>query len=388
MNSIMKKVLVFLVICTFLITVGCSSASTTATSNNTTASAAADSKVSAPAASGDQKASSGSDLKFPSDKKWKIGFASREIVNDFNRGIVAGAKETIEAAGGEMVVADAQSDPGKHNENIQNLINSGVNGLIIQLGDAQQLAPVVAKAKAANIPVVTCAVGATTEGALTEVGGDESLMAELMNRALLLSIGYKGDVYVIWVPGAPLLETRKRVLEAMVKDYPQVKLHEVPTEHSPAKVQSQMEDLLTAHPEKGSIAAVWAAYDLLGSGASEAIRRAGRDEIKMASIDGDKIAFQMLFQDKSPFIATVSQDPPGIGKLTAQAIIKAANGKASEIPLSTYASCYVATRHNGIAAGIKRWGPNFWTESKVDVNAVTSKYPQYDDILVVHPTAP
>ena len=41
----------------------------------------------------------------------------------------------------------------------------------------------------------------------------------------------------------------------MVKDYPKVKLHEVPTEHSAAKVQAQMEDILTANPGKGSVAA-------------------------------------------------------------------------------------------------------------------------------------
>ncbi|WP_158813171.1 substrate-binding domain-containing protein, partial [Methylocapsa sp. S129] len=131
----------------------------------------------------------------------RIGMASREITNDYNRGIIAGAQKVIEAAGDTMIVANGEADPRKHNENIENLINSHVDGLIIQLGDAQQLAPEVAKAKAAGIPVVTTSVGAHTEGALTEVGGDEDLMATLMTRALLSSIDYTGNVYVVWVPG-------------------------------------------------------------------------------------------------------------------------------------------------------------------------------------------
>ena len=142
----------------------------------------------------------------------KIGIASREITNDYNRGIIDGARKVIEADGDAVVVVDGQGDPRKHNDNIANLVNAHVDGLIIQLGDAQQLAPVVAKANAAGIPVVTTSVGARTEGALTEIGGDEDLMAVMMTRALLSSIGYAGDVYVVWVPGAPLLETRKRVL--------------------------------------------------------------------------------------------------------------------------------------------------------------------------------
>ena len=77
-------------------------------------------------------------------KSLRIAMAAREITNDYNRDIITGAKRVIEAAGNNIVVADGQTDPRKHNENIENLINSKVDGLIIQLGNAQQLAPVVA----------------------------------------------------------------------------------------------------------------------------------------------------------------------------------------------------------------------------------------------------
>ncbi len=317
----------------------------------------------------------------------KIGIASREITNDYNRGIIAGAQKLIEGDGDTIVVADGQGDPRKHNENIENLINSHVDGLIIQLGNAQQLAPEVAKAKAAGIPVVTTSVGARTEGALTEVGGDEDLMATLMSRALLSSIDYKGDVYVVWVPGAPLLETRKRILEAMVKDYPKIKLHEVPTEHSAAKVQSQMEDLLTANPDPGSIAAVWGAYDLLTSGAVQAIRQAGRTEIKVASIDGDRVGFQMLLSEGSPFVATVAQDVPHIGELAGQTILAALGGK-KDFPSVLFTDAYVATRANGVAAAEMRWGKTVWKEINMDPKEIAGRYPQTGQVLVVHPTLP
>jgi ribose transport system substrate-binding protein len=317
----------------------------------------------------------------------RIGMASREITNDYNRGIIAGAQKVIEAAGDTMVVVDGGADPRKHNENIENLINSHVDGLIIQLGNAQQLAPEVAKAKAAGIPVVTTSVGALTEGALTEVGGDEDLMATLMSRALLSSIGYQGDVYVVLVPGAPLLETRKRVLEAMVKDYPKVKLHEVPTEHSAAKVQAQMEDILTANPQPGSIAAVWGAYDLLTSGAVQAIRQAGRNEIKSASIDGDRVGFQMLLSADSPFVATVAQDVPHIGELAGQTIEEALAGK-KDFPGLMFTDAYVATRANGIAAAERRWGKDVWKEIEMDPKEIATRFPQTESVLVVRPTLP
>ncbi|WP_276353855.1 substrate-binding domain-containing protein [Cohnella caldifontis] len=339
------------------------------------------------AASNEPDANSGADpSKLPSGTK--IGIASREILNDYNRGIIAGAQSAIEAAGGSVIVVDGQSDPGKHNENITNLINSGVKGIVVSLGDAQQLAPVVAKANEAGIPVVTTAIGAQVEGTVSDVGGDEPLMASMMARALLSSINYKGDVYVFWVPGAPLLETRKRVLEAIVADYPQVKLHEVPTEHNPARVQVQMQDILTANPKKGSVAGVWVAYDLLATGASEAIRQAGRNEIKMAAIDGDLAGFQMLFQENSPFVATVSQDVNYMGQVAAEALIQAINGHKDQIPRALFTTAFVATQKNGVAAAEKRWGTEFWDKVRLNKADIESKFPQTEQVVVVKPVVP
>jgi ABC-type sugar transport system substrate-binding protein len=317
----------------------------------------------------------------------KIGIAAREITNDYNRDIISGARKALEAAGAQVVVTDGGADPRKHNENIESLINSGVSGIVVQLGDAQQLAPVVKKANDAGIPVVTTSVGSKTEGAIADVGGDDALMSAMMSRALLSSIDYKGDVYVFWVPGAPILETRKRVLEAIVADYPQVKLHEVPTEHSAAKVQAQMEDLLTANPEPGSIAAVWGAYDLLVSGAVEAIRRNGRNEIKVASIDGDRVGFQMLLDEDSPFVATVVQDVPRIGSLAAEILMQRIAGK-KDFPSTLFTDAWLATHANGVAAAEKRWGPGVWDALGIARKDVEARWPQNGELQVVHPILP
>ncbi len=317
----------------------------------------------------------------------KVGIAAREITNDYNRDTIAGATTVLKENGAEVVVTAGGTDPRKHNENIESLINSGVAGIIVQLGDPQQLAPVVAKANAAGIPVITTSIGSKTEGAIADVGGDEALMAAMLARSLLSSIDYKGTVIGFWVPGAPLLETRKRVFEAVLADYPNVKVQWVPTEHSAAKVQTQMEDLLTANPEKGSIAGVWGAYDLLVSGATEAVRRSGRDEIKIASIDGDKIGFQMLLDEGSPFVATIVQDVPAIGKLAAENITAAIGGK-KDFPSAIFTEVYVATHNNGVAAAEKRWGEGFWEDSGIAKADVEQRWPQDAPLVVVRPVLP
>ena len=322
---------------------------------------------------------------------FKIGIAAREITNDYNRGVVTASQEAVEAAGGSVVIADAQADVQKHNENIENLINSGIDGLIVHLGDAEQLEPLMAEADKKGIPVITQGIGAPVAHTLGDTNGDDPLMATLASDALLAGIGYEGDVYVVWVPGAPLLETRKRIFEAVAADFPDVKIHEVPAEHNPAKVQTQIEEILTANPEEGSIAGIFGTYDQLVSGASEAIRRAGRgDEIKMVGIDGDIIGFQMLFQEDSPFVATVVQDAESIGQQSAQILLGVMDGSVDPKTVSPKipASCYVATGKNGVEAAELKWGENFWEDAGLEKEEIEKIYPKKEDVLVALPSIP
>jgi ribose transport system substrate-binding protein len=318
----------------------------------------------------------------------KIGIASREILGDYNRDIISGAEATIKKAGGSFTVTDGQTSQTNEINNINNMINSGINGLIIQLGDPGQLAPVVAKAQAKGIKVITTSIGSKVDGTLTDVGGDEALMAEMMGRALLSSINYQGDVYAFWVPGAPLLETRLRVFQAMLKDYPKVTLHLEPSDFSPAKVQSQMQAILTAHPQPGSIAGVWGAFDQMTYGAVQAIQQAHRTDIKVTSIDGDRATFPMIFAPGSPFVATVVQNAQHIGELAADTLIKSLNGQQQTLPASTYTNAWLATRNNGVAAAEQRYGPGYWAESKLDKAAIEKQYPQNQQVVVVSPVLP
>ncbi|WP_345605611.1 substrate-binding domain-containing protein [Pseudonocardia adelaidensis] len=315
-----------------------------------------------------------------------VGIAAREIVNDYNRDIVAGAEEAFRAQGATVTTTNAGGDATRHINNIQTLVNSGVNVLVIELGDPAQLGPVVAQARSKGVVVVTAGVGSTVPGAVTDVGGDESLMAEMMTRSLLDAVNYRGDLYAFWVPGAPLLETRLRVLQAMVQDYPDVRLHLQPSDFSPARVQSQMQAILTSNPDAGSIAGVWGAYDQMTSGAVQAIQQANRPEIAVASIDGDRATFPMLYAPNSPFVATVVQNAQLIGQLAAQAALDARAGKP--VAPNVFTTAWVATRHNGIAAAERRYGPGIWEQVKLDRAEVERQWPQTQDVVVMQPMSP
>ncbi|SDT26934.1 sugar ABC transporter substrate-binding protein [Microlunatus soli] len=342
--------------------------------------------ISSPSSAPPPAAESGKVTAPRSGGKLKVGIASREITNDYNRDIIAGAAAVFKKHGASVVTTNGGGDETTHENNIRNLINSGVDAIFIQLGDPESLAPIVQQAERRGITVVTAGIGSAIKGAVTDVGGDEMLMAEMVARALLGAMDYQGDLYAFWVPGAPLLETRLRVLKAVVADYPQVRLHLEPTDHSPAKVQSQMQAVLTAHPKQGSISGVWGAYDQMTSGAVQAIQQANRPEIKVASIDGDRTTFSMLYARNSPFVATVVQNAQRIGSLGATAALDARRGEKP--PKATFTTAWVATRNNGIAAAEERYGPSIWKRIRLDPDDIRRRWPQDQQVVVQQPVVP
>ena len=321
---------------------------------------------------------------------WTIGIANREITNDYNRLIAYGAQDILEAAGCEVIMTDAETDFQKHNENIETLLNSGIDALIIQLGDNEQLAPLCEKAKEKGIPVVTAGIGSHIDNTICDTNADDGLAAVLLADAIFSGIDYAGDVYIFYVPGAPLLENRLAVIQGVAAAYPNINLVPVATEHIVSKVQTQMEELLTANPEKGSIAAVIGTYDSLITGAVESVRQADRSEIVMGGIDGDEVSFQMLFTEGSPFRVSVVIDASSIGATAANTVLGVLDGSidpatvAAKIPTA----CYCATRRNGAEAAEMKWGTEIWEKINMSREEVEAAYPQNDNLLVCYPTVP
>jgi ribose transport system substrate-binding protein len=262
--------------------------------------------------------------------------------------------------------------------------------LVIVTGDPTQITPLVATANEKGIKVVTANFPECMEGVITNCNGDNQLNAALAANAFLSSINYKGNTWFVQVPGEPVLLTRERVYKAMAEDFPNVKVTTLNSEHNTAKVQTQIMDVLAANPEKGSIAGIYGSYDLLISAAVEAVRQAGRNEIKMVSIDGDLVAFQALLKEDSPFVASVVQNVPMIGTKAGEALLGAMEGKISkgDLPEMTFVDSYVATRHNVVAAAERRWGPEFWERVGVSKEEVEKQFPQKDELVIVTSVTP
>lgn len=88
------------------------------------------------------------------DAKLKIGFSSPLQANEFVNYLQKFVEGAVSAAGGTTVAFDAAGQPDKQVTQVEQLLNDDVDALIIFPLDASALKPVIAKAKAAGVPVI------------------------------------------------------------------------------------------------------------------------------------------------------------------------------------------------------------------------------------------
>jgi ribose transport system substrate-binding protein len=162
-----------------------------------------------------------------------------------------------------------------------------------------------------------------------------------------------GNVVMFVFDAFPPVQVRGVVADAVFKNFPDIKILDrvTPdvTDGGIADSRAKMEAILAANPDKGSIAAVWAAWDQPALGALQAIEAAGRtgEGIVIVGMDANPQAREALAAGGN-FEASVAQDFVGIGKATADAIARTLKGevikqKVIYVPTRLVTAANVAT---------------------------------------------
>jgi simple sugar transport system substrate-binding protein len=153
-------------------------------------------------------------------------------------------------------------------------------------------------------------------------------MATATLEKLASDNGNKGKIVKIWVAGFPPMERRQVSYKKFMDAHPDIKeIAAFGTANNPAlDAQTQMEAILKRYPNKGDITAVWAAWDEFAKGATQAIKQAGRDEIKVYGIDMSDEDLQLIQDKTSPWVASAAVDPKDIGRVQVRYLYQKLHG--------------------------------------------------------------
>lgn len=254
----------------------------------------------------------------------KIGLSVSTLNNPFfvslKDGVVAEAKKQ----GIQVIVVDAQNDSAKQTNDVDDLIQQGVDALLINPADSAAISTAVQSANSVGIPVITLDRSADKGDVAALVASDNVKGGQMAAEYFVKQLGEGAKVIELeGVPGASATRERGKGFHEIADQ----KLNVVAKQSADfdrSKGLNVMENLLQGNPD---VQAVFAHNDEMALGAIEAIQSSGKD-IPVIGFDGNDDAIKSIKDGK--LTATVAQQPVLIGQLAVQAALDVLGGKQVE----------------------------------------------------------
>lgn len=204
----------------------------------------------------------------------RIAVVPKGTAHIFWKTVEAGARAAGKEAGAEILWNGPaeETDVTGQIAILEDFITQGVSAIVMAACDAKALVPVVQKARAKGIPVITIDSGIETKDALSFVATDNIAGAKMAGEKLAELIGKKGKVGLIpFIKGAATSDMREQGFKDAIAKYPDIKLASTLYSQSDATQGMQKtEDMLTSVPD---LAGIFAANEPAVVGASNVIKQ-------------------------------------------------------------------------------------------------------------------
>ncbi|WPO97636.1 substrate-binding domain-containing protein [Pseudomonas sp. HR96] len=236
---------------------------------------------------------------------YKIGVSFQEINNPYFVTMKDALQDASKSIGADLLVTDARHDVSKQLSDIEDMLQKGIDILIINPTDSVGVQSAVKQAHDKGVVVV--AVDAQADGPLDSFVGSKNYDAGVQACDYLAkNIGGKGDVGILdGIAVVPILERVRGCKDALGK-YPDIKIVSIQNgKQERDQALSVTENMLQAQP---NLKGLFSVNDNGSLGALAAIESSGMD-VKLTSVDGAPEAIKEIQKPGSKFIATSAQYP-------------------------------------------------------------------------------
>jgi len=264
-----------------------------------------------------------------------IGFSLSTLNNAFFVAMKQGIEQGCEEQGVKLVQTNANGDIAQQAAQMEDLIQQGVDALIVNPIDSDAIVASEEKAVAAGIPVIYCDRGSNGDGYTAFIATDNvamgALAADLIAEFLTAKNGApKGKVVEIQgLMGTSAAVDRGAGFNDQIKNYPDIEIvASQPGDFDQETSLNVMQNIIQAQPV---IEAVYGHNDDCILGAMKALEGAGKlvpagqeGHIFIVGIDG--IADALTAIRDGGIDVTISQDPIGMGINAVQLSVKVIGG--------------------------------------------------------------
>jgi ribose transport system substrate-binding protein len=279
-------------------------------------------------------------------KQYTIGVMMNTADNPYISSMVKSLRQTCAKVNLKCIEEDGQFDASLQANQVENLINRRVDGVLFFPVDVNTVTPMLTKLKAANIPVVSygnrvldkdlplvrAAVDEDSHREGAEIG--KQVCEDVPSKPIKVAM-------IEGLAGGWVATQRSKGFEEAIQQCPNVKIvARQPADFDRAKALRATEDMLQRHPD---IDAIYAHDDNMAMGALDAVKGAKKlGQIKVYGIGGMGEFLDAIKAGDTR--ATVFQSPVQFGTLPVLTMRSILEGK--QVPKFRYLEIPRVTREN------------------------------------------
>lgn len=259
------------------------------------------------------------------DGDYEIGLSISTLNNPFFVALKEGAEEQANEMDATLTVADAQNDAAKQVNDVEDMIQKGMDLILINPTDSEAVGAAVQAANDAGIPVITVDRNAETGDVVAHVASDNVAGGQLAGDYMVELVGEGQKVVELeGIPGASATRDRGQGFNEAIDGKLEV-VAKQSANFDRAEGLTVMENILQDNKD---IVAVFAHNDEMALGAVQALEAAGMSDVKVIGFDATDDAVKAV--EGGTMAATVAQKPAEIGKLGVEAAINHLSGESVE----------------------------------------------------------
>ncbi len=236
-----------------------------------------------------------------------------------------GAQEAANRLNVNLIVRDAGNDIAKQNEQIQEMIDMGVNAIVITAVDSTAVAEKIEAAAAAGIAIFTVDRSVDSNVVVSHIASDNTAGGKMAGDYLAETIGKQGSVVELeGIAGTSAAQDRGAGFNQAMATYPNITIvaKEV-ANFNREEGQTVFAQILADQP---TINGVFAHNDEMILGAIAAAEEAGRaNDIIFVGFDAVDDAVAAL--ETGSLTATIAQQPAEMGRLGVENAVKYLQGE-------------------------------------------------------------
>jgi ribose transport system substrate-binding protein len=216
------------------------------------------------------------------EKKKVIGISLFYRRDEYYKDLESSFIYEAEKAGYDVIIQDADADPAKQTQQIEDFVQKKVDAIALAAADPAGLVPAIDAAVDAGIPVLTYDGPSESKKVLTHVGfdfyEDGASVGEWVKKYINDNLGGKANVAIIDFPQSAIVcGLRAKGFRDVMESMDGVTIvAQQDGKASRTDSMSVMENILTAHPNVDAVFGI--NYDTC-AGAAAAIEAAGRTDI-------------------------------------------------------------------------------------------------------------